>query len=227
LREAKVSFGVLQSIASVSLTRCAIERGYDFVIFDRADDELTDAGLKECLEVIAASHVCAIVRLSAPSLQAVPRYLDQGAHGILMPHVRTAAEVKSLVEVAMSASERRSSAPLLLALIETAEAIENIDGIAGTEGLDGLVIGPNDLAKALGADFFCQRYRSAFVEVERAARLHQLLLGSRPHPGFPLERLSAGGHSFILLTSDRSVLAAGYDHHLQVAQSGWHANGDK
>jgi 4-hydroxy-2-oxoheptanedioate aldolase len=78
-------------------------------------------------------------------------------------------------------------------------------------GVDGLVIGPTDLSADLGEPgrFAADVYRNAFEQVERAGRAHHLILGSKVHPPFGVDRLLEGGHRFILATSDIAALAGG------------------
>jgi 2-keto-3-deoxy-L-rhamnonate aldolase RhmA len=84
------------------------------------------------------------------------------------------------------------------------------------------VIGPHDLAADLGTDndFAAPAYHAAFSKIEEAATRAGVLLGSRTHPGFPIERLLGAGHSFILASGDVSALRDGYRAHLEAARGG-------
>jgi 4-hydroxy-2-oxoheptanedioate aldolase len=231
LRRREAVFGAMQTISSPTLTEIAIVSGYDFITLDCEHSVLDERAHLLCLQVISGSYAFAAVRVRRQDLDAVGRYLDLGAHAILMSDVRSVADASAFVAAATYgphgtrsssggrkraqryglASRRQAQAPLLLAMIEGAQAVEAIEAIAATPGLDGLVIGPNDLAADLGVpDFFAPAYVKAFAAVERAAQTAGLILGSRTHPGFPIERLLEAGHCFILAGSDVGAIVEGY-----------------
>ncbi|GKT54921.1 HpcH/HpaI aldolase/citrate lyase family protein [Colletotrichum tofieldiae] len=131
--------------------------------------------MHDAVPAIAATGVSPVVRL--PDMQGwmVKRALDCGAHGILVPLLRTAQEAKDLVQAAKFppwgrrgfgsplAMERFSPAPsmteylqqandslLTMVQIETKEALESVEDIAAVEGIDVLFIGPFDLGNNIG-----------------------------------------------------------------------------
>lgn len=241
LRRRQTVFGALQSIPSPVLTEIAVLSGYDFIILDLEHGVLDEPSLLASLQVISRSAAFAVVRVRPRDFGAVGRYLDFGADGILLPDVCSAADAQMFVTAAThgprgsrssSGSARArgyglggradSGSPLLLAMIEGAEAVSKIDAIVATPGLDGVVIGPHDLAADLGIDndFSTPVYQDAFIRVEEAATRAGILLGSRAHPGFPIERLLVAGHSFILASADVSALRDGYRVHLEAARAG-------
>jgi 2-dehydro-3-deoxyglucarate aldolase/4-hydroxy-2-oxoheptanedioate aldolase len=91
--------------------------------------------------------------------------LDWGAHGIMVPHVNSAAEAERIVRSAhyaprgqrgLSRSVRAYDyglnppddampVPLVMAQIETVEAVKCAADIASTDGIDVLFVGPSDL----------------------------------------------------------------------------------
>jgi 2-keto-3-deoxy-L-rhamnonate aldolase RhmA/pimeloyl-ACP methyl ester carboxylesterase len=242
LRLGEPVFGALQSIPTPMVTEIAVWSGYDFVILDCEHAIVDETAHLAALQVISGSDAFAVVRVRPGDLSAVGRYLDIGADGILLPDVRSAAEAQAFVAAAFHApAGTRSSTggsaratryrlvnneprarPLLLAMIEGAQAVSAISAIAATPGLDGLVIGPYDLAADLGVpeDFSMPVYRETFAAVERAAVRAGILLGSRSHPGFSIERLLDAGHRFILLSSDAAALRDGYRAHLEAVRRG-------
>ncbi len=100
------------------------------------------------------------------------RYLEDGATGLLMPHVSDAQTARELVQkvkfppigdrgleglgfetnfgldtgtIADSLVEHANRETFLFVQIETPEGLANVDAIAAVPGIDGLFIGPNDL----------------------------------------------------------------------------------
>jgi 2-keto-3-deoxy-L-rhamnonate aldolase RhmA len=68
---------------------------------------------------------------------------------------------------------------LLIAMIETPEAIENADAIAAVEGIDMLHIGSSDLSTEMGipGQYKHTRMRQAYEAPARAARAHGKSMG--------------------------------------------------
>lgn len=241
LRQGQAVFGTLQSIPTSLVTEIAVLSGYDFVILDCEHAVLDEPSHVASLQVISSSDAFSIVRVRPKDFDAVGRYLDFGADGILLPDVQSAAQAREFVAAANQGPKgTRSSTggsaralrygigskvpaaqPLLLAMIEGTAAVAAIDEIATTAGLDGLVIGPHDLAADLGIadDFSTSAYAQAFAAVERAGARAGLLLGTRAHPGYPVERLLQCGHRFILVGADIAALRDGYRANLDAAKA--------
>lgn len=207
-------FGLVQVIPSIVVTELNLSFGFDYIILDCEKGRFRESDVVASLRVIsAASHAFTLVRVRAHDFSAITTYLACGAHGILMPHVCTAAQAREYVECAREATERlKCASPLLLAMIEEKEAVHNIEAIASTVGVSGLVIGPRDLAEDLGVeeDFSIPEFQSAFVHVEEAARRNRLLLGTRVPRGCTMNRVLSAGHRLLLAGSDTGILSEGY-----------------
>jgi 2-keto-3-deoxy-L-rhamnonate aldolase RhmA len=147
--------------------------------------------------------VTPIARVSSRDAHDATRILDCGAQGVMVPHVSTVAEAKAVVEACRyppqghrSASgsgpafgyARRSQGDiarlandetLLMAMLETPEAIENADAIAAIEGIDVLHIGSSDLSTEMGipGQYRHERMRAAYEATARAARAHGKAMG--------------------------------------------------
>ncbi|KAK2065102.1 HpcH/HpaI aldolase/citrate lyase family protein [Colletotrichum caudatum] len=167
------SLGLWQMIPGANVSRVlARSPGVDWVLVDCEHGNIDDGAMHDAVPAIAAAGISPIVRL--PDMQGwmVKRALDCGAHGILVPLLRTAQEAKDLVQAAKFppwgrrgfgsplAMERFSPAPsmteylqqandslLTMVQIETKEALESIEDIAAVEGIDVLFIGPFDLGQ--------------------------------------------------------------------------------
>lgn len=236
-----VMLGVAQLIPSPAISELCIWSGLDFVLIDCQHGVIDEAAQLCCLQVIGANGGMSAVRVQAGDLAAVGRYLDFGADAIFMPDVRSAREAAAFVAAGSFGPEgSRSSTsggvrnrryglqqpplcarPGLFALIESRGAVEGIDALAATPGLSGLVIGPQDLSADLGCegDFADPAYAAAFERVEAAARSAGLVLGSRPHPGYPAARLVEAGHRLILLGADVAALREGLGAMLAAAKA--------
>mgnify|MGYP001410203934 FL=1 len=115
--------------------------------------------------------VTSIFRITSHDYGLIYRYLDLGAQGLVIPHVRTKEEAISIVNAAkyhpigergMFTSRRGLSVPknkymdyanedsLIIVIIEDVKAISNLDEIIKVENIDVFFVAPNDLAQSMG-----------------------------------------------------------------------------
>jgi len=107
----------------------------------------------------------------------------------------------------------------LVLIIESALGVANVEDILAVEGVDGVFIGPSDLTADLGCagDFSQPVYAQAVERIERAAAAQGKLLGTAPHPGYPLEALLARGHRLFVIGADMPLFCEAMS--AQVAQA--------
>ena len=140
-----------------------------------------------------------IARVSSRDAHDATRVLDCGAQGVMVPHVSTVAEARAVVESCRYPPHGHRSASgsgpvlgyaarsqgeinnylnqqtLLIAMLETPEAIENADAIAAVDGIDMLHIGSSDLSSP--GQYKHARMRDAYEATARAARAHGKSMG--------------------------------------------------
>ena len=106
---------------------------------------------------------------------------------------------------------------LLIAQIESEEAINDIQNIVSVEGIDMLFIGPSDLSASLGNmnQFDHPRFVESFEQIEASVLSGKKLLGCIPIPGWPAERLYANGHSLVISGADTLLLKTAAEHHVE------------
>src|SRR3974390_3482753 len=164
-----LGFGVhhLRGAAVPMLARAA---GYDWLFIDSEHGSISTQEISQiCLAALPAG-IAPIVRVCRGAIDEGTRALDNGALGLVVPHVDTADEARQLVSAfRFHPMGRRSTggepgqfafpappAPemqrilnaelLLIPMIETPKAVENAEAIAAVDGIDALLIGTNDLA---------------------------------------------------------------------------------
>lgn len=151
----------------------AAKAGYDCAWLDLEHRALS---MREVENLLMASHHFDIdVLLRPPTLEktGLYRFLEDGAAGLLIPHVSTAEKAQRLVQAVKfpplgdrgldnagldadyyihDADEHVAWAnreTFLCVQIETPEAIENVESIAAVDGVDMLFVGPGDLGLRL------------------------------------------------------------------------------
>jgi 4-hydroxy-2-oxoheptanedioate aldolase len=163
------------------------------------------------------------------------QYLDAGAMGIMLPGVRAADDVKRLVEamkyppqglrgIAAVRANRWTLGPekiedyvarvnedtLVLPQIETLEAVAKLPEIVKVAGLDGFIIGPRDLAMAMGFPGGPARpeVEAAIDRITKTILDAGLLVGTVAATGARAKELMAKGRR-ILLHSVTALLKNG------------------
>jgi 2-keto-3-deoxy-L-rhamnonate aldolase RhmA len=148
--------------------------GFEFVVIDEEHAPWDRVAIDGALLAARASGTAGIVRVAEPIAAKILAVLDDGATGVLVPHVSSAAKARSIAEACRFRGGRRGfsnttragdfgaagvwqhvdaqdGAVTFIAMIEDPEALDEIDAIVATEGLDGVFIGRGDLTVALGA----------------------------------------------------------------------------
>ena len=158
------------SISSPYAAELVAHQGFDAVTVDLQHGMVGFEGAVGMMQAISTTGAIPMARPSANDAPQIMRLLDAGAYGIICPMVSTAADAAQLVAACRyPPAGRRSFGPargllyggmdylhrandeiLVLAMIETRDALTNLDAILDTPGLDGVYVGPNDLAIELG-----------------------------------------------------------------------------
>jgi 4-hydroxy-2-oxoheptanedioate aldolase len=133
--------------------------GADYVVLDLQHGALAEAELPGVTAAIAAAGAVPLVRTRSAQFADIGRPLDLGARGVFVPNVRGADHVREVVAACRygpsgTRSIGRLSAgadePLVLIVLETAQALDELDAVLAVEGLDGIYVGPSDLSLSLG-----------------------------------------------------------------------------
>lgn len=92
--------GTWLSLGSPVITEVAALCGFDWVWLDLEHGSASEATLPDQLRALRGSGTLGIVRVGAPHTDLIARVLDWGAHGIMVPHVNSAAEAGAAVQAA-------------------------------------------------------------------------------------------------------------------------------
>lgn len=235
----KAHIGTFLSIGSPAIAELAAECGFDWVLIDLEHGCESEAALPNQLRALGGSAVIAIVRVSAPHPDLIGRVLDWGAQGIMVPHVNTAAEAEHCVRAAHYPPHGRRgvartvrahgyglrplgdnpSKPIILAQIETAEAVENVAAIAGVPGIDALFVGPADLSFDLNARQSSRSYQDCLTAVLKAAADHRKGCGILVRHSDDLAKIKSLGFDWLAVDSDLSLVREGFRRNLETARA--------
>jgi 2-keto-3-deoxy-L-rhamnonate aldolase RhmA len=164
--------GMCIALASPYMAEIAAIAGFDFVYIDMEHNLFN---VETVCNIIRAADSCGLpttARIVLPEL--ITPLLDFGMAGFKIPHVRSAAQAKALVDMVKYApmgrrgfctagrAQRFGAMPFgdyvkeigdeatLTIMIEDAEGIEHMEEILAVPGIDFLNVGAGDLTQALG-----------------------------------------------------------------------------
>ncbi|MBV6499603.1 MAG: 5-keto-4-deoxy-D-glucarate aldolase [Prosthecobacter sp.] len=235
----KPHIGTFLSLGSPAVAELAAECGFDWVLIDLEHGCESEAALPNQLRALSDGTL-AIVRVSAPHSDLIGRVLDWGAHGIMVPHVNTAAEAEHCVRCAhypprghrgvsrtvraygygmRLPGDHTPPRPVILAQIETVEGVANAEAIAAVEGIDALFIGPADLSFDLRARQSPKSFDECVTGIVSAAHSHGKGSGILVRHADDKEKLKSLGFTWLAMDSDLSLVREGFRKNLETARS--------
>lgn len=230
-----LGFGV-HHLRTVATPVIAVATGHDWLFIDSEHGAFTVQETTQLCLAALPTGVTPIVRVCAGAIDEATRALDNGALGIVVPHVDTAAEAKRIATAfhyppmgrrswggppalfgfrppANAEAQAAIDAEILtVVMIESPEAVANADSIAAVEGIDVLFIGTSDLTAEMGisGQIGHAKVIDAYRAVGDACRKHGKTLGmGGVYDEENAARYVGMGARFILSGSDHSYLLAG------------------
>jgi len=207
--------------------------GLDFLCLDAEHAAFDRARTDACLALARALGLPALVRVPWGRPEHIQSALDAGATGIVVPHVSDAATAAQVARAARFGRGGRGFAgatrwagfgtqamadllarsrdeTVVIAMIEEPEGVAAAPAIAATPGIDALMLGPADLAVALGeTDLAGAGLARAYEAVGVACRAAGTTFATWvPDPGAARARHDAGVRMFFA-ASEHAWMRAG------------------
>lgn len=236
LLDGRPQVGLWLSLGDAYSAELCAASGFDWLMIDAEHGPNDLRTVLAQLQAIAAYDAQPVVRPVNGSLDVLKPLLDLGATNLLVPMISTAQQARELVTavryppkgkrgighaLARASRWNRDSEyfttwednALILAQIETTEALQNLEAILAVEGIDGYFIGPADLAASLGYPGqmahpeVMKAMDEAIETIRRAGKpVGTIVLGEEATASF-----FAKGCSFVAAHVDALLLAAGAD----------------
>ncbi len=221
------------SIPSGFSAETMAHQGWDSLVVDMQHGLADYQAMTAMLTAISTTKTEPLVRPPWLEEGCIMKALDAGASGIICPMINTRADAERLVAaVRYPPLGGRSFGPIralltygddyhanandfvvVLAMIETRQALDNVDDILSVPGLDGAYIGPADLASSLGCEISFAPTAAPMVEaidtILAAARRHGVRAGM--HTGSPeyAAEMRTKGFDLVTVHSDARLMAIG------------------
>lgn len=151
--------------------------GYDFVLIDTEHGPGDAESAQDIIRAALLRDITPMVRVRQLDRSSILKMLEVGAEGLLIPFVKSAAEVRQIVQYAKYTPigekgfgySRKTGYglekeikdldmffawsnenTLVIPQCETVQCLEHIEEIAAIDGVDGVFVGPFDLSVSMG-----------------------------------------------------------------------------
>lgn len=233
LAEGKVTRGTWATIGHPDVPDLLEALGFDWLVFDTEHAPLGREALGRMIQAVDGEKVCPLVRVGAIDQYLVKSALDMGAHGVVCPLVNSEQDARTAVsfvkypplgirgvaprkaaDYGLSFSDylrRANELTLLVAQVETKQALENLDAILSVREVDVAFVGPTDLTVSLGLldDRTNEKVIDAMKSVVRSCESHKKVPGVLAATPEEARRAVALGFRFIGLGSDTRFIIGG------------------
>jgi len=233
--ELALGFGV-HHLRTSAAGMIAAAGDHDWLFIDMEHGAISPHDATQICIAALPTGVTPIVRICADALDEGTRCLDNGALGVIVPHVDTVERAKEIAQAfrypplghrswggppavfryeAPSNAEAQAAlneAVLVVAMIESPQGVANANAIAAVPGIDGLLIGTSDLTAEMGisGQIGHARVAEAYEKVGAACRTHGKALGmGGVYDKDNASRYIKGGAQLILSGSDHNYILAG------------------
>ncbi len=230
-----LGFGV-HHLRTSAVPALAKATGHDWLFIDTEHGAFSVQEATQLCIAALPHGVTPIVRVCADAIDEGTRALDNGALGIVVPHVDTHKQAKRIAEAfhyppdghrswggppavygyqppaAAEAQAAINREIIVAAMIESPEAVANADDIAAVDGIDVLLIGTSDLTAELGisGQIGHDKVAEAYQKVGDACRKRGKFLGmGGVYDQTNAARYMRMGAQFILSGSDHAYVVAG------------------
>ena len=172
LRSNQDTLGLWVTMECASITEIAVALNIDWVVVDMEHGHLDYKDAMDHIRVVRETGTSIILRVPDIREDCIKRALDMGAHGVILPLPRWAADVERgfrygrytprgtrglggerAVKWGLGFKDYLRIAneeTLIIPMIETREAAEDIDAILAIDGLEAIFLGPADMSATFG-----------------------------------------------------------------------------
>lgn len=209
--------------------------GFDLLVADGEHGPVATSDLVQMVIATRAAQVPVLYRVAANEPVRIMHALDSGASGVVIPQVRTVADVERAVAWCrypplglrgiaprrVSNFGRQTAAYLDQAngtvtcciQIETREALAALDELLQVPGVDTILMGPNDLAASLGhtGQITDPEVEDAIVHIVERAKAHGIPAGAWTQSTTMARRRREQGYQWVTVNADYGFLVTAAD----------------
>jgi 2-dehydro-3-deoxyglucarate aldolase len=201
LDKKEITVGSWITMNDPSVAEIMSAAGFDWLTVDMEHSGLSFSQAQDLIRVIELCGVTPLVRVMENNSDQIKKFMDIGAHGVIVPQVNTKGDAEKAVNavkyppfgtrgVGLSRAQNYSldlddyvkwsqENSVVIIQVEHIKAVENLESIMSVNGVDGFIIGLYDLSGSLGCpgDFEHPRVTDALEEIKNKANRYNYLMG--------------------------------------------------
>jgi 4-hydroxy-2-oxoheptanedioate aldolase len=178
--------------------------GVDYVVLDLQHGALAEADLPGVTAAVTAAGAVPWVRTRSAQFADIGRRSAEHVREVVAACRYGPTGTRSAGRLSGGADE-----PLVLIVLETAEALDDLDAVLAVDGLDGIYVGPSDLSYSLGrADPADREHMQAVISsiIARAVAAGKPVGVHSPSGGAQASRYAEQGATIVTAAVDTAVL---------------------
>ena len=234
LRSGAPTIGSWMQIPDSNIAEIMGRAGYQWVAIDMEHGPVAVNQLPDIFRALELGGTLPLARVASPLPINCRQALDQGAAGVVVPMISSAAQLQSIISEChwpprgrrgvgfqranvfgkfFDAYMQEAQESLVIAQIEHIDAVNNLDSIVKVEALDAIMVGPYDLSASLGVtgDFEDKKYKDVLSKILDVCAKQKMACGI--HVVQPdkqmLDRRISEGYTFIAYGVDTVFLNHG------------------
>lgn len=219
LHRRELTIGSWLTFGEPAVAEIMARAGFDWITLDMEHSGLSTAQAQEIIRVLDLCGVPPLVRVMENHQELIKRYMDMGAHGVIVPFVNSKADAQKAVNavkyppagtrgVGLARAQRYSldlaayrqwnqEKSVVIVQIEHVKAVQNLEAIMEVDGVDGMIVGPYDLSSSLGCpgNFEHPDFQEALDHVYRTSKKNNYLIGQhivKPDPALVAKAIESG-----------------------------------
>jgi len=219
LSEKELTIGSWITLGDPAVAEIMARSGFDWLAVDMEHSGLSFDQAQGIIRTIDLCTVAPLVRIMENNPDLIKRYMDLGAHGVIVPLVNSREDAEKAVNgvkypplgtrgVGLSRAQNYSldlesyirwnqDNSIVIVQVEHIKAVENLESIMSVNGVDGFIVGLYDLSGSLGypGNFEHPKVIEVLEEIHKKSRKYDYLMGQHivdPNPQQALDRIKEG-----------------------------------
>jgi|TARA_B100001971_G_C18244246_1_gene573060 2-dehydro-3-deoxyglucarate aldolase len=219
LKKKELTIGSWLTFSDPAIAEIMAKSGFDWLVVDMEHSGLSFSQAQEIIRVIDLCNITPLVRVMENNSDLIKRFMDIGAHGVIVPLVNSRSDAEKAVNavkyppigtrgVGLSRAQNYSldlesyqkwnqDKSIVIVLLEHIKSVENLESIMSVSGIDGFIIGLYDLSGSLGVpgELSHPKVKEALEEIYSKSQNFDYLMGQHivpPDPQLVLDKIREG-----------------------------------
>lgn len=172
LQQGRLCLGSWITLGHTGIAEIYARAGFEWLVVDMEHSTMSLDQAGELIRTIDLAGTAPLVRLTSNDINQIKRVMDAGAHGIVVPNVKSSMDAEDAVAATRYGPEGRrgvglaraqqygagfrgylewqKDSPVVIVQIEDHSALGRLEEIFAVPGVDGFIVGPYDLSCSMG-----------------------------------------------------------------------------